>query len=93
MKKRLFLVAGLIAAVPLLTAGSCENKNIVDGKSVVEVPAVGTTPASVCYLLEIERQDANGAEQGESYVCVSRAEYDKNNVEEEWVDSSGKPVR
>lgn len=26
---------------------------------------------------------------GESYVCVSKAEFDRNNVGEQWVDKDG----
>lgn len=86
MSKKTIAIAAVVVA---LAAGCGSTRNIVDGKSVVEVPATDGGPAAVCYLLEIEREDSAGEEVGESYVCVSRAEYDANEVDEVWVDATG----
>lgn len=86
--KKAIAVAAILTTAAATTA-CASSRNIVDGKSVVEVPAVNGGPAAVCYLLEIEREDSAGEEVGESYVCVSREEYDANEVDEVWVDASG----
>jgi hypothetical protein len=87
--RKTIAVAATLAAAALATAcGSTQN--VVDGKAVVEVPATDGGPAAVCYLLEIERQDSAGEDVGESYICVSRQEYDANNIDEVWVDTNGR---
>lgn len=86
-------VVGSLGAILVgfsMMGSSCDDQNIVDGKAIVEVPATDDRPASVCYLLEIERQDVGGAEVGEGYECVIKAEFDKNNVGEVWVDVDGR---
>jgi hypothetical protein len=77
----------IVSAVALLALTGC-GKNVVDGKSVVEVPA---TPTPVnCYLLEVDREDGSGESEAEDYFCVSRQEYDRNKIGEEWVGADGK---
>ena len=82
-------LGGVVLFVAALAACGGITKT-VDGKSTVEVPATDGHPASVCYMLEIEvTDDASGEEQEEGFHCVSKAEYDKNNVGSEWVDVNG----
>lgn len=76
-------VVSLIAVVAL---AGC-SKNVVDGKSIVEVPA--TPSPATCYLLEVDRE-SGGDSEAEDYFCVSRQEYDRNHIGDEWVDADGK---
>lgn len=71
----------VVAAISMGLAGCAnQNKDMVDGKAVVLTPENHT-----CYLLEIEREDAQGNELDEGYLCVTKAVYDKNKVGEEYV--------
>jgi hypothetical protein len=79
-------LAAMGVGTVLMLGGCFKDKNIVDGKAVVEVPG-----GDVCYLLEIDRESGgSGEEMAESYVCVSKAEWDKNQVDGEWVGANGK---
>lgn len=77
----------------------CGSSNVVDGKAEVDVtvptPLPTPLPTSIkCYLLEVEVVDASGEEvdEAESYRCVTREEYNKNRVGDEWVDANGKKI-
>lgn len=84
MKKRIAILSVLV----LLATSGCGDKNTVDGKARISVPA---TPSPVtCLLLEIDRESSSGGSISENYVCVGPEEYDRNKVGEEWVDSKGK---
>lgn len=88
--KRLALGFGAIVFA-LALAGCGGVTKTVDGKAIVEVPATDGHPASTCYMLEIEvTDDSSGEESAEGFHCVSRAEFDKNEVDSEWVDAAGK---
>lgn len=81
MSKTMVAVA---AALTLSAAGCTSAHDIIDGKAELSVPGGGT-----CYLLEIDREHGT-EEMGESYACVSKAEWDANRVGEDWVDANGK---
>lgn len=85
MRKKLVVIPTTLLGLVLVTAGSCDNQSIVDGKAELQVPGGG-----VCYLLEINIEDGTGGEVGEEYLCVDKAEWDKNRMGREWVDASGK---
>lgn len=65
-----------------------DTSNIVDGKAIVEVP-LENGGVSTCYLLEINRETMGEEESAEDYFCVSRAEYDRNRLDQPWVDANG----
>jgi hypothetical protein len=78
---------GLVLAGAALALSACGKT--VDGKAIVEVPVPATSgtpspPPATCYLLEIDI-----SEEEESYFCVTREEFDKNTLGEEWVDANG----
>jgi hypothetical protein len=87
--KKISLITVAVGAAFVL-AGCGGVTKTVDGKAIVQVPAVGTTPAATCYLLEIEvTSDSGGEELEEGFHCVSEAEYNKNIVGQDWVDANG----
>lgn len=86
MKKKLLFIPAALVALVLMTAGSCQDQNIVDGKAELSVPG---TPGAVCYLLEINVEDGAGGELGEEYTCVNKAEWDRNRMGKDWVDENG----
>lgn len=88
MNKKLLIIPLALAGLTLITASSCDNQNIVDGKAQIQVP--GTTPAVTCYLLEINVETRGGGELAEEYYCVPEDEWRQNRVGDEWVDATGK---
>lgn len=74
--------------VLLGVAGCMSTRNVVDGKAIVEVPLENGGTAT-CYLLEINREDGS-EEAAEDYFCVSRQEYDRNSIDQPWVDANGR---
>lgn len=72
--------AGFVATL----TGCTSVTQTVDGKAEISVPGTDVP----CYFLEIDT-DSNGEETGEGYVCVSKAEWDKNRLGERWVDENG----
>lgn len=83
--KRGLVVAGAVAAVVLL-GGCIDASSVVDSKAELNLPDGKGT----CYMLEIDQQSGGGADAGENFYCVPKAEWDKNKIGEEWVDASGK---
>lgn len=85
MKK---VIVGIILLAVLGVSGCGDTtKKIVDGKAILT-----ECPPGPIYLLEIDSEDAmsSSEEEGpENYVCVSKAEYDANEVSEEWRSANG----
>lgn len=76
----------LVGLCGLATLTGCPGQTqMVDGKA--ELPVPDTT--AICYLLEIDTERSR-EEMAESYRCVSRDEYDKNRVGQEWVGVDGR---
>lgn len=75
-----YFAALFVVILMLALTGCVSNTDMVDGKAVILTPEGHT-----CYLLEIEREDGQGNEVAESYECVTKAVYDKNKVDEEYV--------
>ena len=86
MKKRSVITTVTLTSVLALTAcGGAKSKNIVDTKVNVLTPGGAT-----CFLLEIDRMSGAGEDISERFMCVTKEEWDANNVGDEWVDAAGK---
>lgn len=85
MKKKILTITAVVAATLTLT-GCFESINTVDTKLELPVPD-SKVP---CYMLEIDRKNGAGEDEGELFLCVTKAEYEKNQVGEEWVGADGK---
>lgn len=83
--KRGLVAAGAAASLVLL-AGCFSATSTVDSKAELNLPDGKGT----CYLLEIDQTSSGGADAGENFYCVPKAEWDKNKVGEEWVGADGK---
>lgn len=86
-------VAALMAALAAVILAGCGDTNTIDGKDVVSVPMPSPTPSATCYLLEVERVIDGSEQEGDGYACVSKEEWDRNHVDEEWVDKNGKKIK
>lgn len=84
--KKVIVGAMVLAALAISGCGDT-TKKIVDGKAILT-----ECPPGPVYILEIDSEDmmnSSNEEGPENYVCVSKAEYDANEIAEEWRSANG----